>query len=361
MLRYALLLFTAAALAAPAWADDLGPILKSAHDGAPAVGAVVIRDDKIAAIGVDGARRNDRPDPVRLGDAWLIGSVAKPITAAMIARLVDRGVLSWDAPLPKLWPGLPMRPEYRRVTLRQLLSHQSGLPHDALDKDFIDGFFTRTEPLPEQRRAYVTRALADPPAIPPGSGFSYSNTGFILAAAIAEHATGLTYEALMRREVFAPLGMTSAGFGAAPDGGNSGHQGGHVATLRDGAPPMMAPAGFLHMSLGDWAAFCLDQLAGAKGHGRLLKPQTYRAMQTPMPNSDVGMDWGADPDVAGFKGPALMHTGSDGNWYTMVILFPETGNGVLVAANAGQDMGGEKADKAMLKALLPKVSEPVGR
>ena len=49
----------------------------------------------------------------------------------------------------------------------------------------------------------------------------------------------------------------------------------------------------------------------------------------------------------------LIHTGSDGNWYALVVLFPQTGLGILVAANAGPDMGGDKAAMAALLELLP--------
>lgn len=54
----------------------------------------------------------------------------------------------------------------------------------------------------------------------------------------------------------------------------------------------------------------------------------------------------------------LMHAGSDGNWMALVLLFPVTENGVLTVANAGPDMGGEKAAKAALKAVLPELAPP---
>jgi CubicO group peptidase (beta-lactamase class C family) len=347
----------------PACASSIDSVLLSALTGTktPAVGAVIIKNGKVTEIAVHGVRRNDGKDPVRLDDVWVIGSVAKPMTAAMIARLVERGRLSWDSPLSKMLPGLvhDMRPEYRSVTLDELLSHRSGLPHDVSDMKFNDAFFDDNRPLPQQRLAYVRRALQERPAIPPGTGSSYSNTGFILAAVIAERATGVSYEQLMRREVFAPLGMRSAGFGPTHEGQLMGHHAGRPATPRDSAPLMMAPAGIVHMRLGDWAKFCVDQLAGAKGHGKLLSAATYLLMQSPHPGTDVGLDWGVDPSVAGFKGPVLQHGGSDGNWRAIAILFPESGNGLLIGANTGQDMGGDVAAKGVFKALLPTVSAPV--
>ena len=58
------------------------------------------------------------------------------------------------------------------------------------------------------------------------------------------------------------------------------------------------------------------------------------------------------------RGPALTHSGSDGNWFALVCLFPETGNGVLVTANAAESMGGDQASVAALRVLAATVAEP---
>ena len=60
----------------------------------------------------------------------------------------------------------------------------------------------------------------------------------------------------------------------------------------------------------------------------------------------------------GLRGPALTHSGSDGNWYALVCLFPETGNGALVVANAAEGMGGDEASVAALRAFAATVAEP---
>ncbi len=60
----------------------------------------------------------------------------------------------------------------------------------------------------------------------------------------------------------------------------------------------------------------------------------------------------------GLRGPALTHSGSDGNWYALVCLFPQTGNGVLVTANAAESMGGDQATLTALRALTRTVAEP---
>jgi CubicO group peptidase (beta-lactamase class C family) len=352
-------------LAAPAFAVDLEPILSSAMAGTntPALAMLVMRDGKIESEAVRGLRRNDRNDPARIGDMWHLGSDGKPMTTAMIARLVDRGILKWTTPLSEMLPDLAqqMRPEYRAVTLLELLSHRSGLPHDVGDLNVIlRPYFTDKRSLPQQRYAYVSEALSQAPVVPPGTKFSYSNTGFVVAAVIAERATGLSYEDLMHREIFGPLGMSTAGFGIPPKGQPRPHyHGAPVTRIEDTTPLMFAPAGNIHMSLHDWAVFCLDQMAGFHGRGNLLSPASYRLMQTPIaPGEPVALGWGMFDSLGGRKGPVLEHNGSDGTWYAVVALFPEVQNGILVATNSGHSMGGDQAAMTAFYRILPELAPP---
>lgn len=341
--------FTVAAAAAAGPSDDLGASIKAAmaRSKVPAVGAVILRDGAVAAQAVQGVRQLGARAPVSADDVWLIGSTGKVMTVALIARLVERGVLSWDAPLETMLPDMAasMRPEYRKVTLVQLLSHRAGFPRDLRNEKTMAKFLNDARPTGQQRLSYVAEALTDKPEAAAGT-FSYSNAGFIVATAIAERAGRESYEELMRWEVFQPLGMHSTGFGNTGKGQNRGHQRGKpmlkMVKLDDGAPAMYAPAGFLHMSLGDWAKFNLDQLAGAKGKGKLLSPASYRLMQTAQPGGPAGLDWGVQESIAGRQGPVLVHQGSDGNWLAIAVLFPEQGTGALMVANGGPDMGADK-------------------
>ena len=165
---------------------------------------------------------------------------------------------------------------------------------------------------------------------------------FLIAAFMAETASKETYESLMRVEVFTPLGMTSAGFGRPPIGQPAGHNHGRVAVPRDVNPDFFAPAGNIYLSLDDWARFCIDQLRGANGKGALLKPETYSVTQSPPPGAPVSMGWFVRDSIAGLPGPVYYHEGSDGAWFAVVALFPNSGSGVLAVTNVGRDMGGRE-------------------
>jgi CubicO group peptidase (beta-lactamase class C family) len=339
----------------------LEPVLAAAMKGTaiPGMGVAVIRDGKLASVAVHGNRDTGGAGALRLDDEWQIGSDTKPMTATLIVRLVEQHRLSLDAPLSATMPDLAAkaRPDYRVITLREMLHHTTGLPHDVADLSRIATFVHDTRPLPDQRKAYLAEALKAAPVSPPGKEVHYSNTGYLLAAAIAERAAGTPYEALMEREIFSPLQMTSARLGLPR--ANRGHLQNRIATAEDEIPPMMNPAGGVTVTLADWAKFCVDQIDGSKGHGRLLTAEGYRLLQTPDPTTGNGLGWGVDATFMDRQGPMLSHTGTDGSWYSMAILFPASGSGMLVNANAGSDMGGEKADKAVLKALLPGLAPPV--
>lgn len=354
-----------AALATPVVARAATPaatVLAKAMEGTttPGMAAVVLRNFKAEPELVAGIRRLGRPNVVRPGDRWHLGSNGKAMTATLIARLVERGVLSWDKPLHQMLPGLAdvMRPEYREATLPDLLSHRAGLPENHDDIAFFNGFYTDPAPLPAQRLRYLATALADAPAGPRRSDMVYSNTGLLTAAAVAEHATGKPFEALIVQEVFHPLGMGSLSFDQY--GGPHepfGHVDGRPADkLTDANPRMFAPAGAMRLTLADWSRFCIDHMRGEHGQGKLLTADTYRFLHTGQGETRSALGWGASPHPMGLTGPALTHAGSDGNWYALVVLFPQTGSGVLVIANAADSMGGDKAALAATRALAATVA-----
>lgn len=361
--RAVLLAGLAAPLAAHA-ATPSSPVLAEAMAGTttPGMAALVVRDFKAGPELVAGIRRLGRPALVRPGDRWHLGSNGKAMTATLIARLVERGVLSWDRPLDQMLPGLAatMRPEYRDVTLPDLLSHRAGLPENHDDMAFFNSFHADPAPPTAQRLRYLTTALADAPAGPKRDAMIYSNTGLLTAAAAAEHATGKPFETLIVQEVFRPLGMGSISFDQF-GGANEpcGHVDGRPADkATDVNPRMFAPAGAMRLTLADWARFCIDHMRGEHGRGKLLRADTYRFLHTGQGETRSALGWGASPHPMGLTGPALTHAGSDGNWYALVVLFPQMGSGALVVANAGDSMGGDKAAMAATRALAATVAAP---
>ena len=360
----AVLILSAAACAHPAPSSDLEPALAAAmtRGGPPAMGVLVIRHGRVAGEAVRGVRQLGDTVAVRPGDRWHLGSNTKAFTATLIARLVEQGRLSWTEPLDRMLPQLAgsMRPEYRDVTLADLLSHRAGIREpDEKNEALFKAFYTDSRPLPQQRLAWASAALDMEPIGPKRGKSDYSNTGYIIAAAIAETATGRTYEQLVAQHVLRPLGLRTATF--APPGARGdlvGHVEGRAAGPADGNPPLWNPAGGLRMSLRDYARFCIDQIEGERGRGALLGAATYRFLHARQGEGEA-LGWSVEADMAGRQGPILQHAGSDGNWYAAVALFPETRDGVLAAANAARSMGGDRAVLQAAMAVLPTLSRPV--
>lgn len=354
---------TALAFARPAYAQIAADVLTRNMVGTttPGMAALVIRDFHAEREMVAGVRVINEPARVERGDRWHLGSDGKAMTATMIARLVERGVLSCERPLAEMLPeyAQTMHESYRDVTLVELLSHRSGLPSDT-EQDFFNSFYDDTSSYMAQRARYVETALQAPPAAPKREAPSYSNNAFVVAAVCAEFATGRDFETLVRQQVFAPLRMRSISFeqyGAA--GEPSGHVDGRVANQpRDANPRMFAPAGGISMSLPDWSRFCIDHLRGHHGHGRLLRTETYRFLHAPQGGTAAALGWGHVDVAVGRRGPALFHAGSDGNWTALVMLFYETGNGVLVASNAFQSMRGDHAANDAMREIAATLSPP---
>lgn len=328
----------------------------------PGMAAIVIRNFSVETEYFSGVRAAGSPAMVAPNDRWHLGSDGKAMTATLVAKLVDAGVLSWEQPLSDMLPDLATRMQaaYRGVTLPDLLSHRAGLPENISDLDFFMAFHADTASPTAQRLRYIDRCLQEAPVGPAREGSSYSNTGFIIAAACAEHATGRAFEDLIVREVFNPLGIHSISFDQFGGAGEpQGHVDGRIADqVNDVNPRMFAPAGAMRMTLQDWSRFCIDQMQGEHGRGRLLRTETYRFVHAPQGDTRTALGWGAAPHPMNLRGPALTHSGSDGNWYALVCLFPETGNGVLVAANAAESMQGDQASVAALRALAASVAEP---
>jgi D-alanyl-D-alanine carboxypeptidase len=122
------------------------------------------------------------------------------MTAALVARLVERGATDWEAPLPQLLGDLGdfIHPAWDEITLSQLLLHRAGLPPNMTRRDLIAAQ-TDPRPVTEQRRAAAASALARHPRRP--GRFRYSNLGYVVAGTAIERLTGRSYEDALGHEL----------------------------------------------------------------------------------------------------------------------------------------------------------------
>ncbi len=323
----------------------------------PAMALAVVTSDGLKFVGAVGVRKRGTEVPVTADDLWHLGSDTKAMTATLIARLVERGQLRWDMTLAEVFPewAAQMNLGFRKVTLLQLLSHRAGLPAN-LDLRKYAG-----DDAPQLRLRAVKEELAKPPVSAPGTKYLYSNLGYIIAGAVVEKVTGESWEDAIAKEIFQPLQMTSAGFGGTGTPGKIDQPWPHT---RDGAPtaangprvdnpPVMGPAGRVHVTIQDWAKFIRDQLRGARGESALLKPESYQKLHTPPFDGDYALGWGVAERGWG-GGKVLNHVGDNTMNCANVWIAPQKDFAILVCVNQGGDTAFQASDaavSAMIKML----------
>lgn len=322
-----------------------------------ALGAAVVTSAGVQSWAIVGVRKAGTKVAVQEHDRWHLGSDTKAFTATLLAILAEQGKIDFDVKLPKAFPKLAkgIHPEYREVTLDQVLRHQAGLvanPPGGLEK-----WRASTAPVRTQRVQAIRQGLGLKPVSPPGKKTTYSNLGYILAGALAEQAMDDTWEKLVETHVLRPLDIKEFGFGAPGTVGKIDqpllHDGkGRPAepTPRADNPAVMGPAARLHLSLGDWAKFIQDQLAGARGKGKLLKAESYRRMHTAAAGEPYAPGgWYVEPLPP--LGTLLTHHGSNNGCFASVAMVPAADVAVLVVCNQGPKSG-ETAGKEALIAIL---------
>jgi CubicO group peptidase (beta-lactamase class C family) len=324
--------------------------------GTPGMGAAWQSNSRPPQYLFDGTRRASDPAPVMLHDKWHFGSNTKAMTATLLARAVEAGMISWTTTVEETF-ALDMKevdPVYRTASVLHLLSHHSGLPKDISLAEL--GQYSRDglpNPLNERRRLAL-RALSLRPEAAPGSKMIYSNNGYVVAAAMLEKRVGKSWEDLIQRLVFGPLGLSSAGFGPPenpqindqPSGHSIGQNGTRTASHLDN-PVAMAPAGRVHMSLPDFLSWLS---AHRDRSSAFLRAESWDMLHKPPFTGGYALGWFVGP-----KG-SLWHNGSNGIWYTEGMIDREAGAVAAFVSNdsAASSGGPGKVLKAAMRAAMAK-------
>ncbi len=366
----------APAAAAPAAAPpirDISPDLAALIEKhkLPAMAAITIEHGVIVAQGVAGVRKQGSDEKATLGDLWHLGSCTKSLTATMCAILVEKGTLKWEMTVAEAFPDLApkMNEQFKTITLQHLLTNRAGVPGD-LNFDGTWNTLWHFDGTPTAaRRLLLERVCTRPPAFDPGTKYEYSNSNFALAGHIAETITGKSYEALMQELLFAPLGMTTCGWGSPgatapkgeitqPWGHGKNNKPINPRPAKDGSgpdnPPAIAPAGRLHCTIADWAKYvAMHELGGKLNPQReckLLKPETYdRLLNPPDAIGDYAYGWIRTQRPWG--GPeheryVLTHSGSNNQWFCIAWVSPRQDFAVLVCCNSAADGASKGCDEA---------------
>lgn len=221
MIWSALLCCLLAAVAGPAMAQQQKALQTQLDkfildEGIPGGVLLVAKGGQPAVTVASGLAVVDPERAMRVDDRFYLASIGKMATAVAVLQLVEEGRIGLDDPAGKYLAGLPgidRIANAREATIRQMLDHSAGLP-EYYDERFTAGL--------TKGRQWGVRDLLpylyDKPALwPPGTGYDYSNTGYVLLGAVIEAVDGTDYAAAIDRRVFRRAGMAAAQVGARGD------------------------------------------------------------------------------------------------------------------------------------------------
>lgn len=322
----------------PDWSLDVEAVLAEAErwcseHSIPSLAIGVVHRERILLSEAIGFADLEREIPASPATLYQLGSVAKPITTTIAAELVERGTIAWDDPVEQHLPEgasfdrIP-KPHARRITLRRLAEHTSGLPRVS---DFLR---SKTEgPTAEDLNRSIRQVRL---ALLPGVKEVYSNFGGAVLGYALEGATGSSYEQLARDHVFEPLGMEASTFlldeqveaGLAVHYWPDDYPRRPRPPVRFGARP---GSGGLVSNVEDMCRFLEFQLGGGPEDDRLLEPdQLFRA-----PAEDRGTVPGWLVETRSGIGWVVSHGGECDGHSAQVAFSPSTGVGIVVLGNIG--------------------------
>jgi len=327
---------------------DVAAILDRAK--VPSAVVAIVRNDRFVFRRAYGFRDSERRLAADVGSLYEIGSITKQFTAAAILQLRDGGKLALDDKLAKYLPDAPHADE---VTLRQLLSHTSGLP-EYLDGPDIEQEATR----PATSAQLMARIAGKPLAFTPGSKMTYNNTGYILLGRVIEVVSHQSYHDYVRTHLLNRAKMKRT-FTVADESRLGNMAVGY--RIKQGA---LQRAPTIHDSFG-WSAGNLvstvDDLVNwsyALAQGKIVSKKSYEEMTTPAHLSEGTSDYGLGLFVDSVRDqPRIGHTGGSFGFTTANEFFPKQNVRIIAFTNVSTDPEpGEIITNAIFDDLFPEIA-----
>ena len=339
------------------------------HYNQPAMAAALVYGDRIIARATTGNIVYGEERAATKNSRFHIGSTTKSMTAVLVAMLVKEGKLEYDMTLERALPDMPMRVEYRDVTISDLLNNKAGiiafqlaaLEDPVIVKKLMEEIPAAYPDPTEQRREVTKLALNLEPIAEPGTKVVYSNVGWPIVGYILEQAAGQSYEDLLYERIFKPLGMNTARIGGWPASESDPDQPrGHYIDRESPGEPIpqklndpyvlsawMNPSGGVHCTIDDYALYAREHLLGLQGKGKLLGPEEYatlhsihvtvnlRDMYPHMQQDREAMfeyGWGI---IKKEKGNLSSGAGSGGTFFAQIYVYPALNVAFVGFTNCG--------------------------
>ncbi|MEV4177666.1 serine hydrolase domain-containing protein [Nonomuraea sp. NPDC049709] len=309
--------------------------------------------DRVVAAGAPGAILLDRHDGrttrmtsgladmatgrrMRAGDRFRAASQMKSFTAAVVLQLVQEGRLGLDDAVDGLLPGVIPHGYGAGVTVRHLLANSSGLFDFGDDPRVLEPYFAGDLGHVWTPRQLLDIAFEHAPLFPPGARYSYSDTGYFLAAYVVEAVTGNSFDHELRRRIINPLGLRDTSLPTVA--GIAGrHAHGYIVM---GEPPADLDITYLYPFA--WAAGGLTTTVDdsatffrALFDGRLLSPALMAEMKTTIEVDDSDLPSRSGLGVQRWTpcGVAWGHSGNSPGYLIYTWISPDTRHETVLMIN----------------------------
>jgi CubicO group peptidase (beta-lactamase class C family) len=335
----------------------------------PVLGAAVIQNGQLTQAAMTGVRKWGNPTSAQLEDKFVLGSCTKAMTATLVALFVEEGKIQWTSKLSELFPEIIRQdPAFHDVTVEMLLAHRGGLTGEIETYDDGALFKKLREPgldPSEGRQLVAATLLTALPVNTPGSQYLYSNAGYIIVGRALEKLSGKSWETLMKERLFAPLEMSSCGFGppgsadasAAPDQpwphvlGSTGPIPIPPRPLSDN-PSALGPAGTVHCSMADWGKFLSLHLDGFNHRPtKIVVQSSFEKLHTSYPGQDYTYGGWIRLTRGWAGGAVLTHEGTN-NYNRVAVWLAPLQNRALVSVTNIATVDSQNALASSLLSLI---------
>jgi CubicO group peptidase (beta-lactamase class C family) len=311
----------------------------------PGAAVAIVQDGKVVLARGYGVKKQGSKAAVGPKTLFLIGSVTKPLTSLLMARLIDQKRFTWDTPVTEVLPSFALgdAATTRAVKMRHTVCACTGMPRQDYEFIFEFGGFSAEDRLASMKGMVPTTRF--------GETFQYSNLmvsagGFAAAhAAVPRKKLAAAYADAIKSQVFAPLGMKATtidiarvarGDHAAPHPADLGGEPVPVAAAAETWVVPIAPAGALWSNVDDMARFLQLELGKGMLDGKqVVSEEQLLARRVPQVKITDEASYGLGWIVTRENGiPAVWHNGGTGGFLTLLKFLPEHGVGIVILTNS---------------------------
>lgn len=313
----------------------------------PGIAAAVISESGPPLVWVAGVRKQGENNPVTPGDLWHLGSCTKAMTGSIMSMLASEGSFSLGQTVQTTFPTLSFHNGFNGVTLRHLLAMRGGLPTNTPWWNY-DAMGTS---LRNQRVQAATDSFGVAPSQSAGT-YTYSNASFVFAGLAAEQALNQDFEDILQNRLFAPLGITTAGYG--PTGANQpwphNDSGPVPPTSALDNPPVMTAAGRAHMTIQDWGRYIQTVIRALNSRSSILPASYNTEMRNPALGGTYTMGWNSGTR-SWSNGTVFFHAGSNTLNYCVAWVAPGRRKAFIVTSNYGGSQAAGICDQVIIEMI----------